>query len=46
MIIIIKKNVKITENELKVVPDDVFREIIQGRKHTPPSKPIKKVWQK
>ena len=42
----VKKGIKITENELKVVPDDVFRKIRQGREHTPPSKPTKKLWQK
>ena len=43
---IIKKTAKITEEELKVVPDDVFRKIRQGREHTPPSKLIKNVWHK
>ena len=43
---IVKKNIKITENELKVVPDDVFLKIRQGREHTPPSNPTKKIWQK
>ena len=44
--LLIKKNIKITEEELKVVPDDAFRKIRQGREYTPPSKPKKKLWQK
>ena len=43
---LVKKSIKISENELKVVPDDVFRKIRQGREHTPPSKSTKKIWQK
>ena len=43
---LVKKTIKISENELKVVTDDVFRKIRQGREHTPPSKPTKKLWQK
>ena len=43
---LVKKSIKISENELKVVTGDVFRKIRQGREHTPPSKPTKKLWQK
>ena len=39
---LIKRMIKITQDELKMVPDDVFRKIRQGREHTPPSKPTKK----
>ena len=40
--LLIKTMIKITQDELKMVPDDVFRKIRQGREHTPPSKPTKK----
>ena len=43
---LVKKTIKISKNELKVVTDDVFRKIRQGREHTPPSKTAKKLWQK
>ena len=39
---LIKRMIKITQDELKMVPDDFFRKIRQGREHTPPSKPTKK----
>ena len=46
MAMIVRRTVKITHEELKMVPDDVFRKIRQGREHTPPTKATKKTWQK
>ena len=41
-----KGKMKIEDDDLIVVADDVFRKIRQGREHTPPSKVTKKPWQK
>ena len=43
---LVKMRIRITQEELKIVPDDVFRKMRQRREHTLPSKPIKKAWQK
>ena len=37
---------KITQDKFKIVPDDVFRKIRQGRDHEPPYKTTKKKCQK
>ena len=41
-----KGKMKIDDDDLSVVPDDVFRKVRQGREQTPPSKVTKKPWQK
>ena len=46
MAMIVRRTVKITQEELKMVPDDVFRRIRQEREHTPPTKATKTPWYK
>ena len=41
-----KKKIKIHGDDLKTVPEDIFRKIRHGREQTPPSKHSKKPWQK
>ena len=41
-----KRKLKIEEDDLSVVSDEVFRKIRQGKELTPPSKIQKKPWQK
>ena len=41
-----KGKIRFDDDDLVVVPDDVFRKIRQGREQTPPSKVTKKPWQK
>ena len=40
-----KQKIELSNEDFKVVPDDIFRKIRQGKELTPPSKP-KKQWQK
>ena len=41
-----KRKIKISSEDLKVVPEDVFRKVRQGKEQTPPSKHPKKPWLK
>ena len=41
-----KGKLRFEDDDLIIVSDDVFRKIRQGREHTPPSKVLKKPWQK
>ena len=43
---LIERKVKINDEDLKVVPDDVYRKIRSGKESTPPSKSTKKPWLK
>ena len=41
-----KRKIKISSEDLKVVLEDVFRKVRQGKEQTPPSKHPKKTWLK
>ena len=41
-----KGKIKFDDDDLTIVPDDIFRKIRRGREHKPQSKVQKKPWQK